>query len=86
MNQEDRIGSLLEERGDQGLTPLEALDLAGCLRLAAVVHRMKEHLNPEAEIVNVGYTTPSGKHVARYVLRRREMPRGVVQATLFADL
>lgn len=55
-----------------GLTPGQALDIFGCFRLAARISDAKKLLEPGEEIVNVGYTTPTGKHVARYVLRLPE--------------
>jgi hypothetical protein len=55
-----------------GITPGQALDAIGTMRLAARVSDAREFLAPDEEIVNVGFTTPSGKHVARYVLRKRE--------------
>ena len=88
--QEELVLQLLHERGERGLTPLEAEQPihrggAACMRLAAVVHRLKKNLVDYKEIVNVGYTTPSGKHVARYVLRDRVQAGGYTNPTLFAD-
>jgi hypothetical protein len=58
---------LLRER-PEGLTPLDALELAGCFRLAAVVHRLKADGHEiSTELVEV----PGGKHVARYRLHER---------------
>lgn len=66
--QAEQILQLLRERGERGLTPLAALELAGCMRLAAVVHRLKsEGYSISTELVEV----PSGKHVACYRLHER---------------
>ena len=42
------------------------------MRLAARIDEIKGDLDWRYEIVNLGWTTASGKRVARYVLRRRE--------------
>lgn len=63
--QEQRVLDLLRERGPAGLTPLQALEYAQCMRLAAVVFRLKAEGH---EIATEMVTTDSGKHVARYVL------------------
>jgi len=89
--QEELVLQLLKERGDRGLTPMDALlpperGGAGCFRLAAVIHRLKPQLagDPRKEIINLGYTTASGKHVARYVLRERvQGPHEPVQPSLW---
>ena len=47
------------------LTPLDALELFGCMRLAAAVHTLKkEGLDIQTDII----TTPTGKKVASYRL------------------
>lgn len=79
MRQNDRIIQLLRLRGDVGLTPGEALTLVGTMRLAARILEIRElMLRADEEIVNVGADTPSGKHVARYVLQKRREPAGQV--------
>lgn len=72
MNQTDQVLALLRERGEAGLTPLEALTIVGSFRLAARIADAKQLLAPDEVIVNVGAGTTTGKHVARYVLRRVE--------------
>ncbi len=63
---------LLREQGEAGVTPALALSEVGTMRLAARVYEIAEELDERHEIVNVGWTTPTGRRVARYVLRRRE--------------
>lgn len=68
LTQADVVLELLRHRGQQGVTPLYALEEAQCLRLAAVVHRLKaEGHDISAELV----ATPGGKHVACYRLHER---------------
>ena len=71
MTQTEAILAALHRRGEDGLTPLEALEAFGCFRLAARISDIKETLGPDEEIVNVGATI-NGKTVARYILRRSE--------------
>lgn len=55
----------LRAQGQQGVTPLQALEWLGCLRLAAVVHRLRaEGYDIRTEIIE----THTGKRVARYTL------------------
>ena len=61
---------LAQLRAGGSITPGEALDWFGCFRLAARIADARALLLPEEEIVNVGWTTATGKHVARYTLRR----------------
>lgn len=63
--QEQLLLTELRHRGAAGITPLQALDAIGSLRLAAVVHRLR---GQGFTITTEPYTTPTGKHVARYVL------------------
>lgn len=72
MSQADRIYRHLQLAGEDGITPQQALDGIGCFRLAARIAELRASLPTGEVIVNVGYTTPSGKHVARYRLVRRE--------------
>lgn len=52
----------------RSLTPLEALDLFGCLRLGARIWDLKrEGHNIVAETLDL-----KGKHVARYTLRAKQ--------------
>lgn len=63
------ILELLRQRGERGLTPLEALDQVGCFRLASRVHELiHEHGHT---IDTLSATLPNGKKIARYVLRER---------------
>lgn len=71
MTQTAAILDLLLEQGDAGVTPGLAQMEIGTMRLAA---RIKELRDAGHDIVNVGWTTPSGKHVARYVLRSPVQP------------
>ena len=73
MTQTEAILAALRRRGEEGLTPLEALDAFGCFRLAARIADIKEQLGPDEEVVNVGANI-NGKVVARYVLRKRPTP------------
>ena len=70
MTQTDRVLALLRARGEAGLTPLEALDIVGSLRLAARISDAKELIDDDEEIVTVR-ESHRGKTYARYVLRRR---------------
>lgn len=45
------------------ITPLEALNRYGCMRLAAVIHRLREDGH---RITTEMVTTPEGKRFARY--------------------
>lgn len=54
------------EQGVDGVTPALALTEAGTMRLAA---RISELRADGHEVINVGWTTPTGRRVARYVLR-----------------
>jgi hypothetical protein len=63
--------SLLRERGEAGLTQLQALDEVGTFRLGARVWELRDELGPDEEIVTE-WATFRDKRVARYILRRRE--------------
>lgn len=59
--------SILEHfRAGGSLSPLEALHLFGCMRLAAVVHRMRKRDN--VHIVSIEETGEDGRRWARYCL------------------
>lgn len=65
-NQTAAILALLRERGERGVTPIEALELVGSFRLGARTWDLRaegHHIETER------YTTPGGATVARYVLR-----------------
>ena len=64
---------LLREQGVDGVTPALALTEVGTMRLAARIAELRAEGH---DVVNIGWTTPTGKHVARYVLRRREPEQG----------
>ena len=68
MSQQDALLVMLREKGDEGVTPLEALDRIGSFRLAAVVFDLRADGH---DIETRWYTTPGGKRVARYVLREK---------------
>jgi hypothetical protein len=64
--------ALLREQGVDGVTPALALTEAGTMRLAARIAELRAEGH---DIVNIGWTTPTGRHVARYVLREtRPLP------------
>ena len=71
MTQTADIVAALRDRGEDGMTPLEALNEFGCFRLAARISDAKEQLGPDEEIVTIRETS-NGKTYARYVLRRSE--------------
>lgn len=71
MTQTQKVLTLLRERGEEGLTPLDALDIVGSFRLAARISDAKALLPADQEIVTLRATTVNGKTVARYVLRER---------------
>lgn len=64
-NQTSMLLAYLREHGS--ITPLEALDEIGTLRLAALVFNLRDR---GYEIETEKYKTPSGKYVARYHLKR----------------
>lgn len=68
--QTDAVLAMLRDRGDAGVTPLDALHEIGCFRLAARVWDARERIGPDEEIVTETMTR-DGKAFARYVLRRR---------------
>lgn len=65
MTQTEQVLEGLRKRGEEGLTPQDALRWYGCMRLAARIADLKPMLRPDEEIVN------EGKTYARYVLRRK---------------
>ena len=66
---------LLREQGVDGVTPALALSEVGTMRLAARIAELRAEGH---EIVNIGHTTATGKHVALYVLReQRQLTLGV---------
>lgn len=67
--QQELVLAMLRRAGPRGITPLQALEQARCMRLAAVVHRLKADGH---DISNEGATVgPEAKHVARYVLHEQ---------------
>lgn len=67
--QERLLIDTLRAQGEQGVTPLQALEWIGCLRLAAVVHRLRgEGYDIRTEMIE----THTGKRVARYTLHERQ--------------
>jgi len=69
-SQTDRIILLLRERGEAGLTPLDALELVGSFRLAARILDAKLVIDDDEEIVTESVTV-GDKTFARYVLGRK---------------
>lgn len=53
----------------RSITPLEALNLCGCFRLAARIHDLRDRGN---DIITETITTNSGKKVASYRLASRQ--------------
>jgi len=81
--QTERVIRLLRSRGDEGLTPLEALEIIGTMRLAARISDAKQLIRDDEEIVTRRATdSTTGTSVARYVLRTRTTAEGR-QATLW---
>lgn len=62
MTQTEQILRHLETEGS--ITPLEALDIYGCFRLAARIGEIKE----THEIISEPWKTPGGATVSRYRL------------------
>lgn len=83
VSQATRLLDILRARGEQGITPLEALDVIGSLRLAARIADVARLIEPDETIVNVGHRTEAGKVIARYVLRRRPRVESGVQESLW---
>jgi hypothetical protein len=69
--QTETVIAVLRDRGDEGLTPLDAQRWIGTMRLAARISDAKALIGADEEIVTERYRTPNGATVARYVLRRR---------------
>lgn len=72
VTQTEAILAALRDRGEAGLTSLEALEEFGSFRLAARIADAKLRLGPGEYIASERLVLPSGKVVARYVLRQRE--------------
>lgn len=84
MTQAEHVLQLLRERGEVGLTPLEALEEARTFRLAAVIWVLRQSIPDDQVIVTESETNPNGKQYARYVLRRRANPTtGWIEDTLW---
>ena len=67
--QERLLIEALRAQGEQGVTPLQALEWIGCLRLAAVVHRLRaDGYDIRTEIIE----THTGKRIARYTLHEQQ--------------
>ena len=60
------ILALLRERGSEGLTPIDALNLVGSFRLGARIWDLRQE---GYDIETQSHETPAGARVARYVLR-----------------
>jgi len=72
MSQTAELLRLLRARGEMGVTPLDALTQLGTFRLAARIYDLRRDGH---DIWDMGQRTPSGKHVARYVLNEPEQLR-----------
>jgi hypothetical protein len=81
MTQTEAVLAMLRERGDDGVTPMEALRTIGTMRLAARISDAKALIAEDEEIVTERVTIDD-KTFARYVLRRRA-PSGLRQETLW---
>lgn len=80
--QKQQVLALLKERGQIGLTALEAMQLANTMRLAAYVKFLKDD---GFEITSETIEVPGGKHVARYRLVG-EAGAGVKRSGLLFDV
>ena len=65
MTQNEAVYRLLQLRGEQGVTALDALREVGSFRLAARIHDLIEDGH---NITSTMEVTPQGKHIARYRL------------------
>ena len=87
VSQTERIVQLLRARGEEGLTPLEALRLVGTMRLAARIADAKDPsrrlLKPDEIIVTEQARIDESTTVARYVIRKRPPVTGLVQDSLW---
>lgn len=68
MTDTEAVLALLRQRGPAGLTPLEALELVGTMRLAARIADLRAMGH---DIETQTYTTKSRARVARYVLHEK---------------
>lgn len=86
ISQTERVVELLRERGEEGLTPLEAMRLVGTMRLAARIadakDPMRRLLKDDEVIITEHYRVDEATTVAKYVLRKRTLPIGVIQDSL----
>ncbi len=82
-SQTQEVLAVLRERGEDGITPMEALAWIGTMRLAARIADAKHLLEPDEEIVTLRQATLNGATVARYVIRKRR-PQPVVQEGLWS--
>lgn len=74
MTQNEMIRKHLEE--GRSLTPIEALNLYGCFRLATRIFELKKSgLDIETEMVE---NKDTGKRYARYFLRKEGKPEALV--------
>lgn len=63
--QEQKLLEMLEESGERGVTPMDALRIAHSFRLAARIYDLKAKGH---DIETTTYVTEDGAHVARYIL------------------
>jgi hypothetical protein len=78
VTQAEALVDLLRARGDQGVTPLDALEVLGSFRLAARVIDARDLLDPGERIESERVTLPNGKSVARYILRDARTVQGTL--------
>ena len=61
-----QAGQILEHlQKHRSITPLDALNLYGCFRLAARIHELRRH---GIDIKDAPWKTPGGARVSRYFL------------------
>jgi hypothetical protein len=65
MNTTDKIAKLLEK--GRTITPLQALNQFGCLRLGARIHDLR---STGMDIKTINHKTDTGKWVAKYKLAK----------------
>ena len=65
MNTTDKIATLLEK--GRSITPIQALEKFGCLRLSARIHDLKA---TGMRIETISHKTNTGKRVAKYKLQK----------------
>ena len=80
--QTEGVLNLLRSRGAEGVTPALARHVVGTDRLAARVAELRQE---GYVITTYDHRTPSGKHVAKYVLRWRHPLSELEQRYIHGD-